>query len=146
MALGAVVAPSSVFAGHSCTTPPYTIPVHEASGASVCRALDGRSAEGGTITTFAGLLNRINLVLNTIVPFLVGIAVFIVIWGVFKYIASAAEEEKRVEARAFIVWGIVGIFAMVSVWGFVNIMVNSFDLSTRAPSAQPNLPPIPGAN
>jgi hypothetical protein len=100
----------------------------------------------GSVTTFVGLLNRVNRVLNTIVPFLVGIAVFIIIWGIFKYIASAAEEEKRAEARLFIVWGIIGIFAMVSVWGFVNIMVNSFNLSTRAPSVRPNLPPIPGAN
>lgn len=109
--------------------------------------LDLGSDSGGgdsDITTFGGLLNRFNAVLNTIVPFLVGIAVFIVIWGVFKYIASAAEEEKRVEARAFIVWGIVGIFAMVSVWGFVTILVNSFDLSKHAPAARPNLPPIPG--
>ena len=106
---------------------------------------DPSDGSGSTITAFGCLLNRINAALNTIVPFLVGIAVFIVIWGVFKYIASAAEEEKRAEARAFVVWGVVGIFAMVSVWGFVNILVNSFSLSKQAPSQRPTLPLIPGS-
>lgn len=141
MVVGAAVVPAHF--AFACPDGTHSVIRNEGMGDSEyedCVPDDG----GGSITSFGGLLNRVNLVLNTIVPFLVGIAVFIVIWGVFKYIASAAEEEKRTEARAFIVWGVVGIFAMVSVWGFVNIMVNSFDLSTRAPSARPNLPPIPG--
>ena len=140
VALGAVVVPARLaWAADARCSDPAFLGQHMNDG--VCTGAGGNS----TITTFGGLLNRVNLVLNTIVPFLVGIAVFIVIWGVFKYIASAAEEEKRAEARAFIVWGIIGIFAMVSVWGFVNILVNSFDLSTQAPAARPNLPPIPGS-
>ena len=153
VALGAVAVPAPSAFAISCTRD-NGIPT-EFDG-DVCPAgysdiggpdLGGDTSDGSgsTITTFGGLLNRVNLVLNAVVPFLVGIAVFIVIWGVFKYIANAAEEEKRAEARAFVVWGIIGIFAMVSVWGFVNILVNSFDLSTQAPAARPNLPPIPGS-
>lgn len=91
----------------------------------------------------ANLIGQANAVLNTIVPFLVGVAVLIVIWGVFNYVLSAAEEEKRAEARLFIVWGIIFIFLMLSVWGFVNILVNSFSLSKQAPSQRPTLPEIP---
>ena len=89
------------------------------------------------------LLEKINRVLNTVVPFLVGIAVFIIIWHVFKYIMSAGDEEKRTEARMFVVWGVIFVFLMVSVWGFINILVNSFSLSKQAPSQRPTLPTIP---
>ena len=86
-----------------------------------------------------------NNVLNTIVPFIVGLAVLVIIWGIFGYISKAGEEEKRTEARMFIVRGVVGVFLMLSVWGLVNILDNSFNLSKTAPARDkmPHLPAIP---
>src|SRR3989344_8184898 len=77
--------------------------------------------------TLQALVNQINAVINTIVPFLVGFAVLIIIWGVFNYISGAGDEEKRAQAKQYIVWGVVGVFIMLSVWGLVNVLVNSFD-------------------
>lgn len=151
--LGAMVVPAQLALANHCWDGVSSYPdsLHLSNGNCPPNTPDPgsantRGAGGGTITTFFGLLGTVTAALNVLVPFLVGLAVFIVIWGVFKYIASAAEEEKRAEARLFIVWGVVGIFAMVSVWGFVNIMVNSFNLSKSAPAERPNLPEIPGAN
>ena len=76
----------------------------------------------------ADLVFQINAVINTIIPFLVGLAVLIIIWGVFNYISGAGDEEKRAQAKQYIVWGVVGVFIMLSVWGLVNVLVNSFDL------------------
>lgn len=95
--------------------------------------------------TISGLLARIQGILNSIVPFIIGLAVFVIIWGIFKYILHAAEEEKRAEARAYIIWGIVGVFFMLSIWGFVNILVNTFDLErTISGDKIPKVPPITG--
>src|SRR3989338_724734 len=80
--------------------------------------------------TVEGLLTRAEGLLNLIIPFLIGLAVFMILWGIFIYITKAAEEEKRAEARLYIVWGIVAVFSMLSLWGFVNILVNSFSLQT----------------
>ena len=95
---------------------------------------------GGNITN---LIFRINAILNTIVPFLVGIAVFIVMWGIFGYISHSAEEEKRQEARQFILWGVIFIFCMLSIWGFVNIMDNSFNLKKDPITVPSVFPPSP---
>ncbi|KKW10550.1 MAG: hypothetical protein UY50_C0031G0008 [Parcubacteria group bacterium GW2011_GWA2_49_9] len=76
----------------------------------------------------ANLIVQINAVINTIIPFLVGLAVLIIIWGVFNYISGAGDEEKRAQAKQYIVWGVVGVFIMLSIWGLVNVLVNSFDL------------------
>lgn len=102
-------------------------------GASPPPAAGGGSDPGGEITTFTGLLNRISTILNAIVPFLVGLGVFVIIYGIFGYIRHSAEEEKRIEARMFIVWGVVGVFMMLAIWGFVNILVNTFSLKRDAP-------------
>lgn len=82
----------------------------------------------GKITNISGLIFRVNAILNTIVPFLIGLAVFLVMWGIFGYISHSAEEEKRAEARQFILWGVIFIFLMLSIWGLVNVLNNTFNL------------------
>ena len=91
-----------------------------------------------------GLLNKVRGILDNIVPFLIGLAVFVIIWGIIQYVFHANEEEKRVEARMYIVWGIVGVFFMLSIWGFVNILVNTFSLNNQIDSGKiPRVPAIP---
>lgn len=74
------------------------------------------------------LFNTINRLINTFIPFLVGLAVLIIIWGVFNYIAGAGDEEKRAQAKQYVVWGVVGVFIMLSIWGLVSILANTFAL------------------
>lgn len=97
------------------------------------------------LQNISNLIDRAAAALNTIVPFIIGLAVFVILWGIFGYISHAGEEEKRAEARQFVVWGIIGIFFMLSIWGFVNVLDNSFNLRKTAPprSAMPSLPCIP---
>jgi hypothetical protein len=83
-----------------------------------------------TTFTISGLLTRAEGILNLIIPFIIGLAVVAILWGIFLYVTKAAEEEKRAEARLYIVWGVVAVFSMLSLWGFVNILVNTFDLQT----------------
>jgi len=79
----------------------------------------------GGITDF---IVQIETILNYIIPFLVGLAVFIIIYGILGYISQSADEERRAQAKSFILWGVIGVFAMLSVWGFVSILVNTFNL------------------
>lgn len=139
LAFAVLLPVASVFAEHPCTGNQYTD--MERDNEEFGHPCGGTT----TITTFGGLVNRVNSLLNTIVPFLVGLAVFIIIWGVFTYVTHAADEEKRMEARRFIVWSILFVFFMLSIWGFVNILANTFSLQKTAPSQRPNLPAIPEA-
>jgi len=86
----------------------------------------------------AGFVDQLGAVINAIVPFLVGLAVLIVIYGIVGYILNAADEEKRKEGQKFVIWGIVGIFVMISVWGLVNILYNTFHL-TNTPDVVTNV-------
>lgn len=94
------------------------------------------------VTTIVELLLQIQSVINVLIPFIVGLAVLVIIWGIFLYVVKAAEEEKRSEAKMYIVWGVVAVFCMLSVWGFVNVLVNSFNLPTQSPSSFPTVPEI----
>jgi hypothetical protein len=52
-------------------------------------------------------------------------AVVYIVWGAFQMITS---EEKRASGRDTIVYGVIGLFVMISIWGFVNILDRTFNL------------------
>ncbi len=41
-------------------------------------------------------------------------------------------EEKREEGKQTVYYGVIALFVMMSIWGFVNILNNTFRLNTDA--------------
>ena len=57
---------------------------------------------------------------------LVNGAVIYFLWGVVKYVKHGGNKEKREEGVKTMFYGVIAIFVMVSLWGFVNILLNTF--------------------
>lgn len=75
----------------------------------------------------SGIIGAINLF---IVPVLFTLAAAAFLWGVFSYFfLHGGEDTKRAEGRAFIVWGILGLVVLFSVWGLVNILLSTLGLT-----------------
>jgi len=87
-----------------------------------------------------GALDTVTDFINRLIPFVIGLAVLFFIWGLIKYITAGGDEGSRKEAINTIIWGIVVLFVMVSVWGLVNILVNTFGLENQAPQDIPQVP------
>lgn len=101
---------------------------------------------GGTINTLYDAIAAAKDIVYFLMPFIVILAVLTILWGVFGYITHGDEEEKRAEGKKFILWGIIGLFVMVSIWGLVNVLGSTFRLNNDAPpNSMPALPAIPGA-
>ena len=77
----------------------------------------------------------ISSVLKPIVPLLVGLAVVVFIYGVIIIMFSEGGEKKE-QGKMYMIWGIIGIFVMVSVWGLVNILQSTFQLSPDVPNIE----------
>jgi hypothetical protein len=88
-----------------------------------------------------GLFNFVGVVLNRIVPLLISVAIVYFIWQVFQY-TIAGDEEKKAQAKTHIIYGIVGLFVMVSVWGLVAILQSTFGTSGVTGSIGQQLPQI----
>lgn len=69
------------------------------------------------------LINNIkDLILNPIIGFMFAVAVVMFIYGIVEYIYGADNEDKRNAGKRHMVWGIVGIFVMMGVYGILNIL------------------------
>jgi hypothetical protein len=70
---------------------------------------------------------------NAMIPFLFAVAIIMFIWGVIKFfIINSDEEAKREQGKQFMIWGIVALAVMLSVWGLVGILKTTFGLNTGA--------------
>jgi hypothetical protein len=109
----------------------------EAKAKTYTSALD-LGGVGSVIDTVIGLMNKV-------VPLLIGIAVLVFLWGVLKYVIAGSDDAgKRAEARGFMIWGIVSIFIMVSVWGLVGILQTSFGIDNTGSGIDlPSVVPAP---
>jgi hypothetical protein len=86
-------------------------------------------AQDGAITSatsFDTLFDYIAGFLNNATGLIVAIAFVLFIFGLLKYIRSAGDEKSRGEAKNIMVYGIIIMFLMISVWGFVKVLNNAF--------------------
>ncbi len=90
-----------------------------------------------SVALAAGTLNDVEDaaldLLNSIIPLFLALAVTFFIWNVLKYINSGDNAELREQAKAMMVYGIVAIFVLVSIWGFVDVLVDAFNLNNNVP-------------
>jgi hypothetical protein len=64
---------------------------------------------------------------NVIVPVLFAVAFIVFIYGVFEtFILGAGNDEAKEKGKSLMLWGLIGFFVMVSVWGLVNILTGTF--------------------
>lgn len=87
------------------------------------------------------LTDIINLFTNigfALVPLLGAVAFLIFVWGVARFIRSAGSEKEIGESKNLIIWGIVGIFVLVTIWGIVAFLQGEFGFGDK-----PFIPQIP---
>ncbi len=59
---------------------------------------------------------------------IIGFAVLAFLWGIIQYLWKGSDEKKRIESKYFMLWGIVGIAVMASVWSLIAILANIFGM------------------
>ncbi|MEI6480562.1 MAG: hypothetical protein WCO12_03535 [bacterium] len=101
---------------------------------SICSPLSTYAAG----TNIRDLTVGINSVMGRLVPLIIGFAMVVFLWGVLNYIFHANDVEKRKEGKNFMIWGLIGLFVMVSLWGIVAALANSLNFHLVIPSL-PNL-------
>lgn len=91
---------------------------------------------------FAATLNNVNDVVgtatnlgNTFITLLISFAVIWIIWNVVRYLIMGGEDAaKRTEAGNAILYGVIGLVVILSIWGLVRIFRSSFVTNDNVPT------------
>lgn len=73
------------------------------------------------------------LLIKSVIPLIVALAVVMFIWGVVQYVINSDEEAKREKGKQFMIWGIIGLTVMVGVWGLVSIVGSTLGIEYVIP-------------
>ena len=101
----------------------------------------GNTGNGGvTSDEISDVRGIFRFILNTIDDIVVILLALGVAWTVyFALVLIKVEGEKKDEARNSIIYGLVGLFVMVSILGLVNILINTFNVNSRTKQSAPTV-------
>lgn len=81
--------------------------------------------------------------MNDILLGLMGFAVLAFVYFVIKYFVIPNESSgSRTAASTYLLWSLIGFFIIVSMWGMVNVLRNTFDVGNGAPQQWSSLSSI----
>ncbi|MBI2482418.1 MAG: hypothetical protein HYV76_02580 [Candidatus Vogelbacteria bacterium] len=123
--LGAFVISSVIQNTVNQIAPTSLVPIAYALGTGGL-PIDGGG--GGVVgDTFASLVTKVvGGILNPLIGLIIGLALIYFIWGLANLIRNTGDEKAREEAKQMMIWGVIALFVMVSVWGLVGILTQTF--------------------
>jgi hypothetical protein len=88
------------------------------------------SGFGGCVGSIGCIASTILYLINAVlVPVIFAIAFLVFLYGVFRtYIWSSGDETAVAQGHKLILWGLIGFVVMISLWGIVNVVANTFGL------------------
>ncbi len=92
-------------------------------------------AAAQAITDVNSLTYKLTNLGNTAIQILIAFAVIWIIFNVIRYIVKADSDDRNKYAMA-ILWGVIGLFVILSIWGLVRILSNTFRTDSTAPTQQ----------
>ncbi|MBY0328722.1 hypothetical protein K2Q02_01365 [Patescibacteria group bacterium] len=75
------------------------------------------------------LLFKINkVVLNPLIEMSFVIAIGVFLFGVMEFIRGADNEEKRRDGKQHMLWGVIGLLIMLTVFGLITLLMSTFGI------------------
>lgn len=80
-------------------------------------------------TDFRSLVNLFINIINPLLGLLVGLALLAFFKGLVSFIGKSGDAAKHQEGRDLMVWGVIALFVMVSVFGILRFFYNDLGFS-----------------
>lgn len=80
--------------------------------------------------TLSQVFTTVGELIGTLTPIIVALALMAFFWGLAMYVLNFSGEDKdKKKGRDMMVYGLLVLFVMVSVWGIVNILQQTFSIN-----------------
>lgn len=77
-------------------------------------------------STFAELVDVIISIINPLFMLSISLIFLMFLWGLAKFIFSLGNSKSIDDGKQLMFWGIIALFLVLSVWGIVAILRNTF--------------------
>jgi ABC-type phosphate transport system permease subunit len=75
----------------------------------------------------------VDVIVNPLILLVFAAGFFRFIWGLVQFLFHLEEGGKHEEGVQHMIWGVVGMFVMVAVYGIIMLMNNTFNLGIFGP-------------
>ena len=83
-------------------------------------------------TSFTGVstwVTSLQSIVQSATYLMFGLAMLAFFWGLAKYIFNAGNEDKKEDGKSIMIWGVVALFIMASIWGIINFISTQLNLT-----------------
>ncbi|MEK7068813.1 MAG: hypothetical protein AAB947_00355 [Patescibacteria group bacterium] len=74
------------------------------------------------------LVNFRDFIINPAILLIFTSGFFLFVWGLVQFLLNLNQGGENEEGKQHILWGIVGMFIMASIYGILALLDNTFDL------------------
>lgn len=94
------------------------------------------------------LLRDFKSLLDLVVPIVFALALIFFFYGIAQFIRSAGDTKTLESGKNKMIWGIVGLFVMISIWGIIKYLGDSLGIETNIRNGAPTrtVPAVDPAN
>ncbi|MBP9760381.1 MAG: hypothetical protein KBD24_03365 [Candidatus Pacebacteria bacterium] len=78
------------------------------------------------VVEFVGAVN--NAIINPIIGVIFALALVYFLWGLMMFIFNAGDESKVTEGKQHMLYGVIGMTVMVSVFAIIGVVLATFDV------------------
>jgi hypothetical protein len=97
-------------------------------------------------TNFGNLDAIVAFIKRTIaalIPVLIGLAIIYFFWGLIKYIRSAGDPKAASEGKSIMIYGVIAIAVMLSIYGLVTWLQTTLGISNAGTIQPPTVVGLP---
>jgi len=79
-----------------------------------------------SVVNLVGKINRI--IINPLIALLFVVAFVLFLFGLFKFFGNREDTSALEDGKRHMMWGIIGMAIMVSVFGIMQLIINTLDV------------------
>jgi len=87
-----------------------------------------------------GTINLVEDWIERLTPLVIGAAMLFFLYGLMKFVLNSGNEEAKEEGKRIMIWGIISLFVMVSVWGLVGLLNQETGIDQGTTVIIPDIP------
>ncbi len=95
-----------------------------------------------SLTKLDTIVTQSGTIVNKIIPIMFALALLGFFYGLVKYIFGAEQDKEK--AKKTMLWGIIALFVMATVWGLVKFVGDVFGVEGNTPAPTVGIPKVTG--